>query len=133
MALPPKQVIYRELLHCTLPHLRNVSSWRWWMRMCDRSAYYEAELIHNLPVSMYEPDFVEHDVWFLNVQARTYYEECSAHCLTSIHSKLRGYESCSHSCRLTFARSYSGRGHRELWVKKAKVDGREGSVLWRRS
>jgi hypothetical protein len=44
----------------------------------DRSAYYEVELIHNLPVCVFEPEFVEHDVWFLNVQARTYYWECSA-------------------------------------------------------
>jgi hypothetical protein len=78
MALSPKQIIYGEMLHRTLPHLRNVSTWRWWQRLRDRSAYYEAELVHNLPVSMYEPDFGEHDVWFLNVQARAYCQECSA-------------------------------------------------------
>jgi hypothetical protein len=73
----PKQVVYREMLHWTLPHLRNISTWPWWRRLCDRSAYFEAELIHNLPVSMLEPEFLEHDVWFLNVQARSYYQECS--------------------------------------------------------
>ncbi|MES2709142.1 MAG: hypothetical protein V4726_21275 [Verrucomicrobiota bacterium] len=78
MALSPKQTIYREILHWTLPHLRNVSTWRWAQRLRDRSSYYEAELVHNLPVSMYEPDFVEPDVWFLNVQAKAYYEQCSA-------------------------------------------------------
>jgi hypothetical protein len=26
---------------------------------------------------MYEPEFVEHDVWFLNVQARAYCQQCS--------------------------------------------------------
>ena len=78
MTLSPKQAIYREMLHWTLPHLRNISTWGWWQRVRDRSAYYEAELVHNLPVSMYEPDFVEHDVWFLNVQARGYCQECSA-------------------------------------------------------
>ncbi len=66
------------MLYRTLPHLRNISTWTRWRRLRDRSAYYEAELVHNLPVSMFEPDFVEHDVWFLNVQARTYYSECSA-------------------------------------------------------
>jgi len=35
-------------------------------------------LIHNLPVSICEPEFVEHDIWFLNTQARTYCHECSA-------------------------------------------------------
>src|SRR6185436_3577879 len=72
-----KQIIYREMLWWTLPHLRNVSTWHWWNRLRDRSAYYESELVHNLPVSMYEPEFVQHDVWFLNVQARGYYECCS--------------------------------------------------------
>jgi len=27
---------------------------------------------------MYEPEFVDHDVWFLNVQARAYCQRCSA-------------------------------------------------------
>lgn len=78
MELSPKQTVYQEMLRCTLPHLRNVSTWRWWQRVRDRTAHYEAELIHNLPVSMYEPEFVEHDVWFLNVQARAYCQQCSA-------------------------------------------------------
>ena len=78
MALSPKQSVYREMLHWTLPHLHNVSTWQWWPRIRDRSTYYEAELVHNLPVSMYEPEFVEHDVWFLNVQARAYCQRCSA-------------------------------------------------------
>ena len=78
MNLSPKQMIYREMLHRTLPHLRNVSTWPWWHRLRDRSCYYEAELIHNLPVSLYEAEFVEQDEWFLNVQARGYCERCSA-------------------------------------------------------
>ena len=73
-----KQTIYREMLRWTLPHLRNVSTWPWWQRLSDRSAYFEAELIHNLPASMFEAEFVEHDIWFLNVQARAYYKECSS-------------------------------------------------------
>jgi hypothetical protein len=76
-AMTRKQIVYREMLSWTLPHLRNISTWSWWRRLRDQSAYYEAELIHNLPVSMFEPDFVEHDIWFLNVQARAYYEQCS--------------------------------------------------------
>ena len=75
--MSPKQKIYQATLRWTLPHLRNISTLSWWRRLRDRSAYYEAELIHNLPVSMFEPDFVDHDIWFLNVHARTYCEECS--------------------------------------------------------
>jgi hypothetical protein len=78
MSLSPKQIIYREMLRWTLPHLRNISRARWWRRVHDLSAFYESELVHNLPVSMYEPEFVEHDVWFLNFQARAYCEQCSA-------------------------------------------------------
>jgi hypothetical protein len=72
-----KQIIYREMLWWTLPHLRNISTHSWWRRLRDRSSYYEAELIHNLPVSMFEPEFVEHDIWFLNVQARAYVQGCN--------------------------------------------------------
>lgn len=72
-----KQAIYRELLHVTLPYLRNISTWSWWHRLRDHSAYYEAELIHNLPVSILEPEFVDHDIWFLNEQARVYCRDCN--------------------------------------------------------
>lgn len=75
--MSPKQEIYREILWWTLPHIRNVSTQRWWRRLRDRSVYFESELIHNLPVSMYSPEFEDHDIWFLNVQARTYVKECS--------------------------------------------------------
>ena len=39
----------------------------------DRSCYFEAELIHTLLVS----DFMEHDIWFLNNQAKSYFEQGS--------------------------------------------------------
>jgi len=41
------------------------------------SCYFETELIHNLPKSILEKDMVEHDVWFLNNQARYYFEKCN--------------------------------------------------------
>jgi len=78
MALSPKQEVYREMLWWTLPHLRDVAGWRRWLRLRDRSLHYETELIHNLPVSMFEPEFTDHDIWFLNWQAKAYYERCSA-------------------------------------------------------
>jgi hypothetical protein len=77
MALSPKQTVYYEMLRWTLPHLRNVASLKWWQRLRDRSGFYEAELVHNISASMFEPDFVSHDLWFLNVQARAYCQQCS--------------------------------------------------------
>ncbi|QSQ22928.1 hypothetical protein JY651_48880 [Pyxidicoccus parkwayensis] len=76
--MTPKQKIYKDMLWWTLPHLRNVATWGWWQRARDRSTYYETQLVHNLPVSMFEPEFIEHDIWFLNGQARWYCENCSA-------------------------------------------------------
>jgi hypothetical protein len=75
--MSPKQEIYREMLRLALPWIRNVNSWPWWRRMRDRSAFDEAELVHNLGESLFEPDFVEHDIWFLNHQARVYHDRCS--------------------------------------------------------
>ncbi len=37
----------------------------------------EPELIHNLSESLLEPNFVEHDIWFLNHQARVYHDQSS--------------------------------------------------------
>lgn len=45
--------------------------------MRDRSAFYESELIHNLCESLFDLDFVDHDIWFLNHQARIYHDQCS--------------------------------------------------------
>lgn len=75
--MSPKQEIYRDILFWTLPHLRNAASQPWWRRFRDRSPYFEAELVHNIPVSMYEPEFTDHDIWFLNVQADSYIRNCS--------------------------------------------------------
>ena len=73
----PKQEVYADILGLTLPHLRNISSASWWRRVRDRSASYESEFIHSLYWSIFKPDFVSHDIWFLNKQARWYYENCN--------------------------------------------------------
>ena len=75
--MSPKQEIYREMLRLALPWIRNASSWPWWRRMRNRSAFDESELIHNLSEALFEPNFVEHDMWFLNHQARVYHDPCS--------------------------------------------------------
>jgi hypothetical protein len=73
----PKQEIYQELLRPGLVHWRNRTTQPWWRRLRYSSELYESELIHNLWPSLWEPEFVEHDIWFLNTQARWYCEKCS--------------------------------------------------------
>ena len=75
--MSPKQQIYQEMLWWTLPHIRNAASGSWWHRIKNKSLPHESELIHNLPVSMYDPEFTEHDVWFLNAQAQSYVKNCN--------------------------------------------------------
>jgi hypothetical protein len=86
--MSPKQEIYREMLRLALPWIRNVSSLPWWRRIRDRSAFYESELVHNLSVSLFEPDFVEHDIWFLNHQARVYHDQCGPSRSPNYHRQL---------------------------------------------
>jgi hypothetical protein len=72
--MSPKQKIYHELLRIVLVSLRNAQSLSWWKKARNKPSYYEAELIHNLYVSLFEKDFTDHDVRFLNNQAEWYRE-----------------------------------------------------------
>jgi hypothetical protein len=75
----PKQRVYREMLFWTLPILRNICTYPWWQRLRYGSMFrFETELIHNLPVHMFEPAFTEGDLHFLNGIARYYHDQCSA-------------------------------------------------------
>jgi len=69
--ISPKQQIYSEILRTTLIYLRNFESLPFWRRWRDRSAYEEAE-IHNLWPTLLEPEFTQHDLWFLSCQAESY-------------------------------------------------------------
>ena len=73
-----KQEIYREMLLWAISHVRNVQTQHWWSKAFNRSCFFEAELVHNLYVSIFEEEFVDHDIWFLNAQARYYVEHCNA-------------------------------------------------------
>lgn len=75
--LSPKLVLYRELFSRSLVYLRNLSGRPIYARLKDRSAYFETELIHNLPLSMFVAEFVPHDIHFLNYQAKYYMDKCS--------------------------------------------------------
>jgi hypothetical protein len=73
--MSPKQEIYREFLRTTLPYIRTMQFQPFWRRWRDRTVYVEAELIHNLWPHLFDPEFTDHDIWFLNSQAESYFRE----------------------------------------------------------
>lgn len=73
-----KSEIYIQMFNLVLPYIRSIQTQNVWVKARDMSCYFEAELIHNLPKSILEEDMVEHDVWFLNNQAKYYFEKCNA-------------------------------------------------------
>src|SRR5699024_2717711 len=72
-----KNEIYIEMLKWALPYIRNVQSQNVFRKANDKSCYYEAELVHNLAPTILESNFSDHDIWFLNYQAKYYIENCS--------------------------------------------------------
>lgn len=71
-----KQELYQEMIRDGLILIRNIqrsASWR--HKAFGKTSYYEAELLHNLHHVLYEPEFTDHDIWFLNAQAREYLEK----------------------------------------------------------
>ncbi|MBK4717158.1 MULTISPECIES: zinc ABC transporter substrate-binding protein [Tenebrionibacter/Tenebrionicola group] len=73
-----KSEIYIQMFNLVLPYVRSIQSQNAWVKARDISCYFETELIHNLPKSILERDMVEHDIWFLNNQAKYYFEKCSS-------------------------------------------------------
>ncbi|MWP60935.1 zinc ABC transporter substrate-binding protein [Gilliamella sp. Pas-s25] len=69
--------IYKEMLDFALSYIRNVQSQNAIRKAKDISCFYEAELVHNIMISILETDFKEHDIWFLNNQAKFYYDNCN--------------------------------------------------------
>ncbi len=79
-----KQEIYKEILSWTLPSARNTLSRfrevRPFVLLSLKSQRYlaaqytVAEFTHNLYVSILDEEFTDHDIHFLNYQARIYYE-----------------------------------------------------------
>ncbi|MEN3261549.1 zinc ABC transporter substrate-binding protein [Sodalis endosymbiont of Spalangia cameroni] len=72
-----KNEIYLKMLALALPHIRNIQTHDEFEKGRDMSCYFEAELVHNLTVTLLSPDFLEHDIWFLNHQAKYYFENCN--------------------------------------------------------
>ncbi len=72
-----KQDIYRELFWHGLVYIRNMQEQSFFKKGRDTSCYHVAELLHNLHASMFEKEFLDHDIWFINTQMRYFIEECS--------------------------------------------------------
>lgn len=72
-----KNEIYLKMLALSLPYIRNVQSLDKKEKGRDMSCYFEAELVHNLTLTLLMSEFAEHDIWFLNHQAKYYFEKCN--------------------------------------------------------
>lgn len=72
-----KNEIYVKMLSLSLPYIRNIQSMDKKDKGQDISCYFEAELVHNIMHTLLISEFVEHDLWFLNNQAKYYFEKCS--------------------------------------------------------
>lgn len=70
-----KQEIYTELLRLCLPEVRNSLSHSYVVGRNRKAAYELSQLTHDLYVSILEPNFIEHDFWFLNVHAKSFFEK----------------------------------------------------------
>jgi hypothetical protein len=57
--------------------IRSVSTHGAFFKARDRSVYYESQLIHDFYVLLKNDEFNDEDIWFLNNNARWYYEDCS--------------------------------------------------------
>lgn len=69
-----KQEIYIELMRASIPRARNLLSRFIVYGKSKEEAYNLCELTHNLYGSILNEEFTDHDIWFLNVQAKNYHE-----------------------------------------------------------
>ncbi|WP_337021032.1 zinc ABC transporter substrate-binding protein [Pantoea anthophila] len=72
-----KSEIYVKMLGLALPYIRNLQLIEKKGKILSLSCYLEVELVHNLAVTILDKNFTEHDVWFLNSQAKCYVEKCN--------------------------------------------------------
>lgn len=72
-----KNEIYINMLSLSLPYIRNVQTWSEREKGRNVSCYFEADLVHNLTHTLLIPEFTDHDIWFLNYQAKSYFENCN--------------------------------------------------------
>lgn len=75
-----KKDIYLDILQGSLLQIRSVSTHGAFFRARDKSVYYESQLIHEFYLLLKNDDFNDFndlDIWFLNRNARWYYDDCS--------------------------------------------------------
>ncbi|WP_139539948.1 hypothetical protein [Klebsiella spallanzanii] len=72
-----KKDIYLDILQGSLLQIRSVSTHGAFFRARDKSVYYESQLIHEFYLLLKNDDFNDLDIWFLNRNARWYYDDCS--------------------------------------------------------
>lgn len=67
-----KLEIYKDILSRSLYLCRNLQSRSSLSKAMDKVSFLEIEFVHNIPISILESDFTEHDIWILNNQAKNY-------------------------------------------------------------
>lgn len=73
-----KNEIYVKMLSLTLPYIRCIQTLGKKEKGKDISCFFEAELVHNLTHTLLVSEFTDHDIWFLNHQAKYYYINCNS-------------------------------------------------------
>ncbi|OKP00296.1 hypothetical protein [Xenorhabdus eapokensis] len=69
-----KIIIYSNMLNKSLSYIRNVQTHSCFRKAFDKSCYMEAELLHNIVISLTDEEMTLHDIFFLNNHARFYLE-----------------------------------------------------------
>jgi len=68
-----KQRIYIELLQVILPHIRNNLSGYVVFGKAKVETFELSQLIHDIYLVIDKKEFIDHDFWFLNVHAKSFY------------------------------------------------------------
>ncbi|EJF33103.1 hypothetical protein [Enterobacter sp. Ag1] len=72
-----KNEVYVRMLGLALPYIRNLLQLEKKEKILNLSCYLETDLVHNLTVTILDKNFTDHDIWFLNHQAKAYFEKCN--------------------------------------------------------
>ncbi|MBG2802985.1 hypothetical protein NA898_15880 [Proteus cibi] len=69
--------IYSNMLWRSLSYIRNIQTQTCIGKAFNKSCYYEAELLHNVVISIIEEEITSNDIYFLNNQAKFYLEKAN--------------------------------------------------------
>ncbi|KMJ45889.1 hypothetical protein AB204_06770 [Xenorhabdus khoisanae] len=78
--------IYSNMLWRSLSYIRNIQTQTFIGKAFNKSCYYEAELLHNVVMSITEEEMTSNDIYFLNTQARFYLENADKRKCTNYFS-----------------------------------------------